>query len=67
MCVASTILILFSDGAVSLESLLSGLGAAGSKSLLALRKRLSAVEEKNDPLDPPLHKIQADRVNLFLS
>lgn len=52
----------FVGGEVSLQSLLSGLGGVGSKSLLALKKRLSTVEERNEPIEPPLNKIEADRV-----
>ena len=36
-----------------------------SKSLLALKKRLGQVKEKNRTLEPPLNKIQADKVRLF--
>ncbi len=45
-----------------MESLLSGVGRAGSKSLLALKKRLSQVKDKNETVEPPLNKIQADKV-----
>ncbi len=50
------------DGKVSVDGLLNGLGKAGGKSLLALKKRLAAVEERSRPLEPPLSKIHADRV-----
>ena len=43
--------------------MLSGLGRVGSKSLLALRKRLGAVKERVEPLATPLNKIEADKVS----
>ena len=51
------------ESRVSLKSLLSGLGGVENKSLLALKKRLSTVQERNEPTQPPLNKIQADRVS----
>jgi hypothetical protein len=52
----------FVAGQVSLQGLLNGLGGIGSKSLLALKKRLATAEERIEPLEPPLNKIEADRV-----
>ena len=42
-----------------MESLLSGIK---TKSLLALKKRLGAVEKGVEPLETPLNRIQADKV-----
>ena len=55
------------ESQVSLQSLLGGLGGVKSKSLQALKKRLSTVEERNDPVEPPLNKIQADKVGKNVS